>query len=112
MPGRNSFQVSSRPKNIPGRARWQPYAGKEYAVFVDESFFKFFEFTQADGNFVHGTVGVPTDRYEDFTVAMRPVDDYRKAVREATGVEPTELKSSDLYKQPFPVRRRLPPARS
>jgi hypothetical protein len=108
MPGRNSFQVSSRPKNIPGRALWQPYAGKEYTVFVDESFFKFFDFTHADGNFVHGTVGVPTERYEDFTVAMRPaVDDYRRAVREATGVEPTELKSSDLYKQPFPVRRRL-----
>jgi hypothetical protein len=108
MSGPDSVVITSQSKNIPGRHIWEPYAGHEYTVFVDESFFKFFDFTHVEGNFVHGTVGVPTERYDSFTLALRPtVDEYTKAVLEATGAEPRELKSADLYKLSFSLRRRL-----
>jgi len=100
--------ITSRSKRIPGKKIWEPYAGREYTVFIDESFFNFFNFTHTDGKFVHSTVGIPTERYENLKLALRPaVDEYIRAVREATGAEPNELKSGDLYKLSFPLRRRL-----
>jgi hypothetical protein len=93
---------------VPGRGIWKPFEGQEYTVFIDESFYKFFEFTHDDGNFVHGAVGVPSARYGDLTQALAPtLDEYRRAYREFKGAEPNELKSADLYKLPFPIRRRL-----
>ena len=46
---------------IPGMDLWQQFAGSEYIVFIDESFHKFFNFRHADGNFVHGAIGVPSN---------------------------------------------------
>jgi hypothetical protein len=100
--------VISRPKQAPGREIWQPYAGQEYTVFIDESFFKFFDFRNADGNFVHGAVGLPSSRYEAFKNAIAPaVDECRVALYKTKSIASRELKSFDLYKLEFKFRRRL-----
>lgn len=87
---------------------WQRHTGSEYTVFIDESFYKFFDFSHRDGNFVHGAVGLPTTRYEDFKDAVAPaVGEFKAVFRNTRGLEPRELKSSELYQTAFNSRRRL-----
>lgn len=97
-----------RRNRAPIRELVQPYAGQEYSVFVDESFYKFFEFGHRDGNFAHGAVGIPTSRYEDFKGRIAPaVTEFNAAFQRARAIQPRELKCVDLYKLPFNARRRL-----
>lgn len=99
---------TSRPKTLPGRDIWQRYAGQEYCVFIDESFYNFFDFTHRDGNFVHGAVGLPGSRYDDSKGVITSVmEEFKRDLRQAVAIEPRELKSGDLYKLPFNIRRRL-----
>lgn len=100
--------LTSHRNRAPIREILQQYAGQEYNVFIDESFYKFFDFGHIDGNFAHGAVGIPTSRYEDFQHRIAPaVDEFNSALRKAKGIEPREVKSADLYKLPFNIRRRL-----
>jgi hypothetical protein len=103
----DSIASTFTPK-VPGRYIWRPFEGQEYTVFVDESFYKFFDFAHDDGNFVHGAVGLPTSRYGYFTEELAPeVDEYKAAYQKFKGTQPDELKSTDLYRVPFPIRQRL-----
>jgi len=62
----------------PGRRLWQHFRGKPYLVFVDESFRGFFEFDRR-GYFVHGTVGIPEERYSDVQREVAPTfEDFRR----------------------------------
>jgi hypothetical protein len=98
----------SSPNQAPGRALWEPFANQEYVVFIDESFFKFFDFRFPDGNFVHGAMGLPASQYDRFRNVIAPaVAEYKTAYEKERGQEPEELKSADLYKVKFGVRRRL-----
>ena len=91
--------LTSHRNRAPIRENLQQYAGQEYVVFIDESFYKFFDFGYIDGNFSHGAVGIPTSLYEDFKHRIAPaVDEFNGAFQKAKGVEPRELKSADLYK--------------
>lgn len=100
--------VTSRPKRVPGRQIWKPYEGKEYLVFIDESFYKFFDFARTDGNFVHGAAGLPTSQYDSFRKTLSTaVEEYFEAFAKTGGIRPIELKSGDLYKVDFSLRRRL-----
>src|SRR2546430_14889006 len=93
---------------VPGMAAWKPFQGQEYTVFVDESFHKFFNFGHQDGTFVHGAVGIPTPQYDNFQRMFHEnVGEYNAAINKSTGVKARELKSTDLYKLPFNLRRRL-----
>jgi hypothetical protein len=57
---------------------------------------------------VHGAFGLPRSRYEDFKgVITAVVEEFKRDLRQAVAVEPRELKSGDLYKLPFNLRRRL-----
>jgi len=87
---------------------WLPYTKHEYTVFIDESFHKFFNFGHADGNFVHGAVGLPSARYEHFKSALATAtEEFITTFQSIKGTRPAELKSADLYKVDFSVRRRL-----
>src|ERR1022692_2230297 len=48
------------------------FEGREYTVFIDESFHHFFNFRHHDGKFIHGAMGIPTERYESFIRSLAP----------------------------------------
>jgi hypothetical protein len=50
------FVTSVKPR-VPGREVWKPFEGQEYTIFIDEPFYKFFDFAHQDGSFAHGAVG-------------------------------------------------------
>lgn len=85
----------------PGRAVWQAFRNCEYIVFLDESFYQFFNFSIPDGNFCHGALGIPEKNYPRLKELMAPsIEEYRRRVRETSGSAPKEVK--------FTVLRTLP----
>ncbi len=91
-----------------GFERWRPFEGQEYLVFIDESFFKFFDFAHKDGNFVHGAMGLPVSRYDDFQRMFTPaVEEYKASFFQSKQLQANELKSAEIYKLEFGVRHRL-----
>jgi hypothetical protein len=60
---------------------------------MDESFYRFFGFGAADGNFCHAMLGVPKDSYARFQTSIRPaLDEYERQISQMTGERPRELK--------------------
>lgn len=91
-----------------GRRIPEEFVGQEYTVFVDESFYRFFDFRQVDGNFAHGVVGLPSRRIKDFELAVVPtIERFYVEFHAASGTRPRELKSTDIYRLAFPARRRF-----
>lgn len=92
----------------PGRRVWQRHRNREYLVFVDESFYRFFGFNALDGNFCHGALGIPRDNDAPLQAKLQPlVRAYKRQVRRATGQEPTEIKYSVLGTLPLSFRMRF-----
>jgi hypothetical protein len=92
----------------PSRPIWERFSDQDYLVFVDESFFHFFDFAHADGNFCHGAFGIPASEYAAFKAQFAPtVTEYVSAAKAALGRESNEIKHADLYKLPLSFRRRF-----
>jgi hypothetical protein len=88
----------------PGRALWERYRGEEWLVFMDESFFMFFELTARTGYFGHAAVGVPAREYGALKAAIAPIfADY--AALTAQGV--SEFKHTAFKRLDYKDRRRL-----
>lgn len=90
----------------PGRALWERYRGRDWLVFVDESFFMFFEqeLRARTGYFCHGAVGIPTDEYGSLCAALKSVHaDFVGLAGEAL----PEIKHSVFKRIPYPARRGL-----
>jgi hypothetical protein len=84
--------------NCPGFSVWRRYEGSKYLVFVDESFFMFFdEMTAQGGYFCHSTVGLPENEYaaivSDLGVVLR---EYQQLVAGATEFKHSEFKRLEL----------------
>lgn len=76
-----------------------------YVVFVDESFYKFFDFSTSTAT---SFTAQQACGYEGFCGSMAGVvEGYAEAFQRSEGRRPKELKSSDLYKLEFAERRRL-----
>ena len=92
----------------PGRQIWERYRNREYVVFVDESFYRFFGFDAEDGNFCHAAVGIPTDNYAQLQTILAPlIRLYRQRVHAATGSVPREVKFTVLRNLPLSFRLRF-----
>lgn len=92
----------------PGRESWERFRGEKYVVFVDESFYRFFDFSHVDGNFVHGAVGLPESRYAAFKDRFAPLlEQYFAKCDQALRPKSIELKHTDFKRLPFPFRRKL-----
>lgn len=104
---RRVIRAASTPLEIcPGRQIWEKHRAREYLVFVDESFYRFFGFEAVDGNFCHATIGVPVDNYAPLQKLLAPaLDAYIHEVTRATGAPPNELRFSTLRQ--LPIRFRL-----
>lgn len=90
--GRPKIVGTPRPLlTSPSRHLWDKYAGEDYKVFVDESFFEFFGLVAKEGFFCFGAVGVPAAQYEAFARFLEPV---RDRFRQLTGV--AEIKHAEL----------------
>jgi hypothetical protein len=91
-------------RTCPGRKTWERYRRQDYLVFVDESFFMFFEMTSRTGYFCHGGVGVPQARYDSLKVAVRPIfQDFLKLTRP----ELQEFKHNEFKRIEFRERKAL-----
>jgi hypothetical protein len=88
----------------PGFSRWKRHRGAEYLVFLDESFFEFFQLTAKTGYFTHGMLGVPERNYERLRQRFVGFMDSYRAV---TGTGDFELKHSVLRRVPYASRRRI-----
>jgi hypothetical protein len=67
----------------PGRPLWERQRGRDYLVFVDESFYEFFGFNDPDGNFCHVAVGVPEHNYQPLQRDLAPlVQTYKRKVQQ------------------------------
>jgi hypothetical protein len=92
----------------PGCHIWDRHRNREYLVFIDESFYRFFGFDAMDGNFCHGAVGIPRNNYDQVKVMLQPLlQAYRRQVRRAIGQEPAEIKYSVLRTLPISFRLRF-----
>jgi len=92
----------------PGRQVWERHRSREYLVFIDESFYRFFGFDALDGNFCHGALGVPRDNYDQLKAMLQPlVHDYGRRVHQASGQQPAEIKYSVLRTLPLPFKLRF-----
>jgi hypothetical protein len=92
----------------PGRAVWERQRGREYLVFVDESFFEFFGFNNPNGNFCHAAIGFPADNYGALQERLAPiVQAYGVQVRKRLGRAEREVKSSDLRRLPIRFQARF-----
>ncbi len=81
----------------PGRELWEQHRHCEYAVFVDESFYRFFGFEDPDGNFYHAVLGVPTANYQRLQNILAPLREaYFRHARRLYGGVPQEIKFSTL----------------
>jgi hypothetical protein len=90
--------------NCPGFPIWTRYAGTKYLVFVDESFFMFFdEMTAQSGYFCHSTLGLPESEYP--TVAAELVAVFREYERLVAGA--SEFKHSDFKRIEVKPRRKI-----
>lgn len=91
----------------PGRRVWERHRNREYLVFVDESFYRFFGFDAVDGNFCHAALGVPRDSYARLQELLRPlVQEYGRRMRVINGRDPDEIKFTAL-RNLLPPRFRL-----
>lgn len=88
----------------PGRALWERYRGEEWLVFMDESFFMFFELTAKAGDFCHAAVGIPEREYPSLKAAVDPI--LRDFVR-LTGQSLGEFKHSEFKRLDYRDRRKL-----
>jgi hypothetical protein len=90
----------------PGRIIWEKHRELEYLVFVDDSFYKFFDgFEDVDGNFCHAALGVPKDSYAHLHTSIRPLmNAYEHQIGLITGEQPRELKSTLLARLPLEFR--------
>lgn len=70
----------------PGLPTWEAQHSREYLVFVDESFFEFFGFANDEGDFCHGAVGVPKDKYDSLVSSMAPAIEAYHSARAQTDV--------------------------
>lgn len=89
----------------PSAKRWMRHAGKRYRVFVDESFFMFWDhgMSAQGGYFCHGAVAVPHNQYDTLAWNLRPVlDQYRRAADGAS-----EIKSTQFARLPIDQRRNM-----
>jgi len=104
----NQFRFLAAPMPLeicPGREIWERHRNREYLVFVDESFYRFFGFNSLDGNFCHGALGLPRENYDQFKAALTPLlMEYKRRVRRASGQDPLEIKHSDLRTLPLAFR--------
>jgi hypothetical protein len=92
----------------PGRQILERHRNREYLVFVDESFYRFFGFAAADGNFCHAALGIPRDNYTRLQAILGPlVLAYNRRVRQIIGRNPEEIKFSVLRALPLPFRLRF-----
>jgi hypothetical protein len=89
----------------PGREIWEKHRKREFLIFVDESFYKFFGFSDVDGNFCHAALGVPRDNYAQLEALMKPtVDAYKDRINQMTEEQPREIKSTALRCLPLEFR--------
>jgi hypothetical protein len=96
-------------EQCPGLEIWQKHSGREYLVFIDESFYKFFGFSDPDGDFCHGALGVPRENYAQLEALMRPeVEAFHQHVSRINS-EPRrlEIKSTSLWRLPLEFRLRF-----
>lgn len=100
---RNGQQLVSKTNlpllSAPNLKRWSEYSGEQYYVFIDESFFRFFDFKHPDGNFVHGAFGIPAMEYAAFVSDIQPLlQEYYSKVPSRYRVTPPEFKSATFYR--------------
>jgi hypothetical protein len=87
----------------PGRRRWEERRGREYLIFIDETFRGFFELQQT-GYFCHAAVGLPTSEYEAVKAETAPVFERYKT---ATALNSVEFKHSEFRRLDLAARRRI-----
>jgi hypothetical protein len=106
---RGRIRFAPMPLEIcPGRQIWEKHRNREYLVFVDESFYRFFGFDAMDGNFCHAALGVPVDNYARLQGLLEPVlQAYNRQVHHASGVIPREIKFTVLRTLPLQFRLRF-----
>src|SRR4029077_20460466 len=106
---RRRFRFRPMPLEIcPGREVWERHRNSEYLVFVDESFFRFFGFDAADGNFCHAALGIPVNNYAQLQAVLMPlVQAYNQRVHRIIGRNPEELKFTILRNLPSSFKLRF-----
>jgi hypothetical protein len=91
-------------KTCPGREIWERYRKQKFLVFVDESFFMFFELASKTGYFCHAMVGVPVNEYPRLKEAVNPIFQEYKALTQASA---QEFKHSEYKRIDFARRKDL-----
>jgi hypothetical protein len=90
----------------PSFQRWKKHRGHDYAVFVDETFRRFFGGDQGDpyGYFTYGGFGLPVAKYERFERDTKPI--FERYNRLLSGRE-EEFKHTSFKRIAFPARLEL-----
>ena len=89
-------------RNSPGLPTWERRRGQFYLVFIDESFWRFFELSN-QGYFCHAAVGLPENEYEAVQIETRPIfEEYCELL-----VPQREFKHSEFRRIDFEERRVL-----
>lgn len=103
------FRLVPMPLEVcPGRQIWEGHRNREYLVFLDESFHRFFGFDAAEGNFCHAALGVPRDNYSQLQAMLGPlVQAYNRQAQRVIGQSPAEIKFSVLRNLPLNFRLRF-----
>ncbi len=92
-------------KNCPSRPIWERRRGQVYLVFIDETFWQFFELRES-GSFCHAAVGIPESEYAAVQNETEPIfERYCELL-----VRHKEFKHTEFKRIPF--RPRLSLARS
>lgn len=89
-------------------ARFLQYRDRNYLVFLDESFYKFFGLARRDGNFCYGCIGIPEEKYDLLKSGLATLLGEYQQISRMSGGEPKELKFSPHFlKLPKPFKRRF-----
>src|SRR5262245_4725075 len=92
--------------SVSGRQIPEKFAGTEYLVFIDESFFKFFGFGSPNGSFCHAAVGIPCTAYQTLQAGFHSqLRHYEATCLRTLGQSPQELKYTMFQKLPFQMQK-------
>lgn len=104
---KNFGMVVQRPSPLytcPGYKVWKQYEGQPYIVFIDESFFEFFQLNSRTGYFCHAATAVPEIEYDSLKAELKPVFEKYKAL---TSPSEIEFKYSEFRRLEYSQRHHL-----
>lgn len=94
-------------ENAPVRAVLERHRGEAYTVCIDESFYRFLDFRDLEGNFCYGAVGFPTAALPSITAALQPWMRRYQEVVSASAATFVEFKSAQLRRCEVGFRRQF-----